>query len=58
MGNMLHVGAIIGCGVSCLAMGCGGDVIAHHLRSYEREGMVFDPVHYLPLLEKKINVLD
>ena len=27
-------------------------------RSYDREDMVFDPVHYLPLLERKIAALD
>jgi len=26
-------------------------VIARHPRSYEREDMIFDPVHYLALLE-------
>ena len=39
-------------------IGCGGDVIARHPRCYGREGMVFDPVHYLPLIERKINALD
>ena len=27
-------------------------------RSYERDDMVFDPIHYLPLLEQKIAALD
>ena len=27
-------------------------------RSYDREDMVFDPIHYLPLLEHKIGALD
>jgi transposase len=44
--------------VDRIVIGCGGDVIARHPRSYEREDMVFNPVHYLPLLEKKINALD
>jgi transposase len=39
-------------------IGCGGDVIARHPRSYDREDMIFDPVHYLPLLEKKTGALD
>ena len=39
-------------------IGCGGDVIARHPRCYGREDMVFDPVHYLPLIERKINALD
>jgi transposase len=44
--------------VDRIVIGCAGDVIARHPRSYEREDMVFDPVHYLSLLEKKINALD
>ncbi len=44
--------------VDKVVIGCAGDVIAHHPRSYEREDMVFDPVHYLSLLEKKINAFD
>jgi len=41
-----------------VVIGCAGDVIARHPRSYEREDMVFNPVHYLALLEKKIGALD
>ena len=33
-----------------VAIGCGGDLIARHPRSYEREDVVFDPLHYLPLV--------
>ena len=33
-------------------------IIARHPRSYDREDMVFDPIHYLPLLEHKIGALD
>ena len=44
--------------VDRVVIGCAGDVIARHPRCYEREDMVFDPVHYLSLLEKKINALD
>jgi transposase len=44
--------------VDRVVIGCGGEIIARHPRSYEREDMVFDPVHYLSLLEKKINALD
>ena len=33
-------------------------MIARHPRSYEREGFVFDPLHYLALLERKICTLD
>jgi transposase len=34
------------------------EVIARHSRSYEREDMVFNPLHYLALLEQKTNALD
>ena len=39
-------------------IGCGVDVIACHRRSYEKADMVFDPMHYLPLLEQKVGALD
>ena len=44
--------------VDRVVIGCGGEIIARHPRCYDREDMVFDPVHYLPLLEKKIGALD
>lgn len=44
--------------VDRVVIGCGGEVIARHARCYDREDMVFDPVHYLPLIERKINALD
>ncbi len=34
------------------------EIIAQHPRSYEREDFVFDPLHYLALIERKINALD
>ena len=37
---------------------CGAEVIARHPRSYEREDFVFNPLHYLALLEQKTNALD
>ena len=33
-------------------------VIARHIRSYERDDFVYDPIHYLPLLERKSGALD
>jgi len=36
----------------------GTEVIARHPRSYEREDFVFDPLHYLALIEQKTNALD
>jgi hypothetical protein len=37
---------------------CGAEIIARHPRSYEREDFVFNPLHYLALIEQKINALD
>jgi transposase len=34
------------------------EVIARHPRSYEREDVIFEPLHYLALLEQKPNALD
>jgi transposase len=34
------------------------EVIARHPRSYDREEMIFNPLHYLALLEQKTNALD
>jgi transposase len=36
----------------------GSEVIAEHQRSYEREATVYDPLHYLALLEHKSRALD
>lgn len=36
----------------------GADEIARHPRSYERRAFVFDPLHYLALLEQKPGALD
>ncbi len=41
-----------------VVVGCGAEVIARHRRSYEKADMVFDPLHFLPLLEKKTGALD
>ena len=41
-----------------VVISCGAEVIARHRRSYERDDFIFDPVHYLPLLERKIGALD
>ena len=41
-----------------VVISCGAEVIARHPRSYEQEDFVFDPIHYLPLLERKIGALD
>ena len=41
-----------------VVIGCGSQVIARHSRSYGREEMIFNPLHYLSLLEQKTNALD
>src|SRR5208282_4096617 len=44
--------------VDTVVISCGADIIARHVRSYEREHFVFNPLHYLALLERKIGALD
>ena len=44
--------------VDQVVISCGAEVIARHPRSYERDDFVYDPIHYLPLLEQKIGALD
>ena len=41
-----------------VVIGCGSEVIARHIRSYDRDDFVYDPIHYLPLLERKSGALD
>ena len=41
-----------------VVIACGSEVIARHQRSYEREAVIFDPLHYLALLEQKTRALD
>jgi transposase len=41
-----------------VVIGAGSEVIARHSRSYGREEMIFNPLHYLALLEQKTNALD
>jgi transposase len=41
-----------------VVISCGAEIIARHARSYEREDFVFNPLHYLALLERKIGALD
>jgi transposase len=37
---------------------CGSECIAQHERSYRKDDFIFDPLHYLALLEQKVNALD
>ncbi|MDH3289345.1 MAG: IS21 family transposase [Betaproteobacteria bacterium] len=41
-----------------VVIGCGAEVIARHQRSYEKADMIFDAMHFLPLLEQKVGALD
>jgi len=41
-----------------VSISCASEVIARHPRSYEREAVVFDPLHYLALIEEKTRALD
>ena len=36
----------------------GTEIIARHPRSWEKEDYIFDPLHYLALIEQKANALD
>jgi transposase len=44
--------------VDHVVIGCGAEIVARHRRSYEKADMVFDPMHFLPLLEQKAGALD
>ncbi len=41
-----------------VVISCGAQIIARHPRSYERDDFVFNPLHYLALIEQKTNALD
>ena len=44
--------------VDAVVVVCGSTVIARHPRSYERDALIFDPLHYVALLERKTGALD
>ena len=44
--------------VGRVVIGCAAEIIADHLRSYDTGDMMFDPVHYLRLIERKIMSFD
>ena len=44
--------------VDQVVISCGSEVIARHPRSYERDDFVYDPIHYLQILERKTGALD
>ena len=41
-----------------VVIACGTEEIARHPRSWEKADFVFNPLHYLPLLEQKVGALD
>lgn len=41
-----------------VVISCGTEVVARHARSYEREDVILDPLHYLRLIEQKVGALD
>jgi transposase len=45
-------------GIEQVRILCGSDVVATHLRSWDKEGVFFDFRHYLALLERKPGALD
>ena len=53
-----HREALVRGYVHDVVISCGDRVIARHRRSYERGDFVFDPLHYLALLERKVGALD
>ncbi|MYA15711.1 MAG: IS21 family transposase [Gammaproteobacteria bacterium] len=53
-----HMDVLVRGYVDEVVISCGSEVIARHRRSYERDDFVFDPLHYLPLLEQKTAALD
>jgi hypothetical protein len=44
--------------VDWVVIGCGNEVIARHPRCYAKEEFIYNPLHYLALLERKPNALD
>ena len=41
-----------------VVIACGSEVIACHVRSYAKEDFIYNPLHYLALLERKPRALD
>ncbi len=44
--------------VERVEIACGQEIIARHRRSYTRGEVVYNPLHYLPLIEKKPGALE
>jgi hypothetical protein len=44
--------------VNEVVIGCGNEIIARHKRCYGKEEFIYNPLHYLALLERKPNALN
>ncbi len=53
-----HREVMVKASVDEVVIAAGSEEIARHQRSYEAGDFVFDPLHYLPLLEQKVGALD
>ena len=53
-----HRDVLVKGSVDRVVISCGSEVIARHHCAYQRDDFVYDPVHYLPLLEQKTGALD
>jgi transposase len=53
-----HRNVIVRGYVDEVVISCGTEEIARHPRSWEKADFVFDPLHYLPLLEQKTGAFD
>lgn len=53
-----HRDVVVRAYVDEVAIEAGAEQIARYRRSYETEDFVFDPLHYLDLLERKVGALD
>src|ERR1019366_4929344 len=53
-----HHDVLFGVYVDGVVIGCGSEIIARHKRCYDKEEFIYNPLHYLALLERKPNALD
>ena len=52
---MVHQEVLVRGYVHEVVIACGAEVIARHVRSWEKEDYIFNPLHYLALIEQKTN---
>ncbi len=53
-----HREVVVRAYVHDVVISCGAEIIARHRRSWAKEDFIFDPLHYLALIEHKTNALD